>query len=308
MLGAGAEVDGIGRAAILGVPRESVWGKKVKGRELSIGASVGALDEAARFLAQSCGVVSAQLLPQKSMLLPLASHFLLRDKSDRLDDDVLRLWYYTICLLQQFHGNTQFWVTQNEFALESLSNKFDFEAAIGKTKQEVISEIKLLDFSKKLKDQHKISGLGLMAMLVQNGAMDWQKDASPSAVQARYLAGEKIELHHTVPESIIKSLLHIQQGGQTTRWIAVMSPISKSRNNDLSHSAPEAVYKTGLGVAAQRKKILDSHCISGGLVSKWKTAATSQAGFYDFVNARSDALQKFVLKRYSQLWDDALKP
>lgn len=308
VLGSGNEVEGIGRTAILSIPRESIWGTKVKGAQLSLAAAVKALDEAAQFLAQSCGVVSAQMLPQQSMLLPLASHFLMRSKQDRLDDSVLRLWYFTICLLQQFHGNTQFWVGQNETFLDDLSNGRDFEVAIGKTKDQIVSEIEGLDFKKKLKDQHKISGLGVMAMLVQSGAIDWQKDASPTQVKTRYLSGEKIELHHTVPESAIKSLFQLQQGGQSTRWIAVMSPISASRNRDLSDADPEAVFKTELGASAQRTQILESHHIMGASLNKWRKAASSRSAFDDYVAARSEALRKFALSRYQTLWDDALKP
>lgn len=271
----------ITNGSILSLPPEAIVGG-TSAHGLAIEKAVANLERAAEFLHDQCGVVSPRLLPQKSMLIPLADQMWSEKQGlahvAMLD---LRRWFYCLCLQGEFHGRTKSSAVKHVRELHSWANQGLVPEVISLTTKAYVRN--KVDFTEQFKDEPKIMCTPVLAMIVAEGGKDWSKSGK------RVSSLTEVEIHHICPEASL-----IEMGipaGQ--RWcVANLTPIGAETNNQIKKKPPAEVFPASDWSAQQRSAVLSGHLVAPVNFDKKWTVARYNA----LVKARSAAMTDFVVK------------
>ncbi len=247
---------------------------------LSLESAVQALEDAAKFLGKHCGVTCAKLLPQRSMLLPIADQFL-RPLATRLRDDQIKLWFFVSGLSIKYYGGvTSYaendckeltkWADEGPSATPSVVSGFDKTSAAA------------LDLRQEMSREGSILGTSLFALIVASGGIDWRA----GNLQLSDL-DEDVQFHHVVPQQTLKKL---KINKESLRPIAGLTPISASVNASIRDKDPEQVIRDLGGAAdgALRSHYLDKQLLIMG--------TRNRKDWEDFLKNREAQLREFVAR------------
>lgn len=273
-------------AAVLQLPPEVVLGDSSAHPGLSLQLAVSAFEDAAEFLATRCGVISGRLLPQKAMLLPIASQFLraaVASSADTLAPDELKKWFFASCFTQpapRYYGGVNSRVAEDCAALEQW---IDHGRVPDYVDGCTAGTIKKLDFSQPMTRERNILGVAAMAILVHAGAKDW----SPDQPQVR--DADSIHLHHMVPEERLKEWWPGKGENRQKRLnIANFAPVSSKLNQRYGAKEPEKVL---IELGSHASAVLGSHSADeAGLREAFK----NEKKFEAFCRDRSDRLAERI--------------
>lgn len=244
---------------------------------LNLTTAVQALNEAAEFLAEHCGVVTSNLLPQQAMLLPIADQ-MLRPVSKRLENEQIKRWFFAVGLAGEYYGSV------NSYAATHCEELFAW-AEVGqepaRMKEFSRSFVNGLNLRQEFRRDGNILGRTIMAFLVQIGAYDWNVTQSKLVRQC-----DPIDFHHVVPEARLKAL-KLSKSDQ--RPIAGMTPISKSANARIRKENPKTVL---LDMGGHADPIMSSHLIG---INHLAVAYESKSKYEAFCSEREASLKRRLL-------------
>lgn len=276
-------VRGVKQSDILELPVNQVISGAAGVRTLpglDLGAAFDALSAAVSFLADHCGVRQASLMPQISMLIPLADHFLL-EPSRRLKPAQLKQWFFGSGLLSRYYGSVNSFVEADAKQLRAWGDPLDGstpEAVRGLTKEHING----LDLTQPAQRDYAILSRSIMALLIAHGAYEWGK----GQIALRSL-DDPIQIHHTVPQDRLKKLYGARA---EVDWIAALTPITESANASLRDKSPSDVYSI-LGPHAA--PILRSHMFTPETFERFKVGKQS---VQSLLRERDRALKAFVIE------------
>ena len=277
-----ANIKGLSNKDVLELPAEQIIGVNGPNRPfqtLNLDAAMIALEQAADFLNRFCGVRSGHLLPQQSMLLPIADQFLL-DPSSRLSEANMKRWFYTVGLQIDYYGGVNSYVARDCKALYEWASD-----PVGKRPLSIVSlnsqYINQLDLKQQMTREGAILGTTIMALLIADGAKDWV--LGQKGIQQ--LPGE-VEFHHMVPDKALKNFFK----SKTERLqIANFTPIMASTNAALGDTDPGLVIKNLL---ADANAILSTHHVDPKILG---SAAKNLQSFDAHLVDREIKLKKFII-------------
>lgn len=278
---ASKQTSDITNGSILALPSSTIVGGSVS-PHMSVQFSIDRLEAAAAFLHNQCGVVAPKLLPQKSMLIPIANQLW----SEEVDESSvsrfdLRKWFYCLCLQGEFHGRTKSSAVKHVKSLHSWANDGLEPEVIAATTEKYVKE--KVDFLEQFKDEPKIMCTPGLAILVSEGAKDW----SLSGDKVSDLL-ENVEIHHICPEGTLADL-GIAKGD---RWcVANLTPIGATANNMHKKKPPQEVFPGTQFSAAQKADILNGHRVNPARFDKAWTEQRYEALLKD----RAAALTQLVI-------------
>lgn len=275
-----SSVRDVSNGSVLALPSEAIVGQAGK-HHLSVEAAVEMLERAAEFLANQCGVRCSKLLPQKSILLPLADQLWAKEagKSHVPELDLIR-WYYALCLQGEFHGRTKSAAVLHTRSLFKWADSGELPEVVAETTVKFVRE--KLDFSDEYSHMSKIQGAAVLAMIASE-ASDWSQTALKVSMV------EAVELHHIVPESFLKKELGLRSGSLSA--VANLTPISAAANLDISDKKPTEAMEGWKD--SDFKKMLESHKIDVDLYR----ASRSKKGYEALIKGRAAQLKQVVIDR-----------
>lgn len=274
-----ARVKDVSNSSILSIPPKAVVG--VASKDVNVLQAVKMLDKAAEFLIQQCGVGCARLLPQKSILLPVAD----QKWSEQLglgcvDNLKLKRWYYSLCLQGEFHGRTKSAAILHTRKLHEWAiTGTEPEVIKATTRRFVLNEVHL---DTEYSHMAKIQGAAVLAMVAVAGAKDW------STTGKKVLDLADVDLHHMVPESFLKKTLKLRSG--SLQNIANFTPIAAETNRSIKDNSVKDVFSGWSD--ADRDAVISGHVLDYKLLSTVK-AITS---YEKFLVDRERRLKEFVIK------------
>lgn len=274
------KVKGLTTAHVLELPPGQVHGDPidfsvVPGLSLEIAAS--ALEKAAKFLRSKCGVVTASLLPQEGMLVPLADQFLGEELwGSRLSDSQLKRWFFATGLGIEFYGGVNSYMAKHCDALKEWLTTGIEPAVCGDLSKEAVQD---LDLTMQFTREGNILGRTVMSLLVLEGAKDWEVG------QSKVSHHDEVDYHHMIPEQRLKEL---GIGDGARKPIALMTPIRSSTNRALGRMNPADVISILAGSAAS---VLASHQVNPSLLT---AAYESEESLKTFLAHREQSLKNFV--------------
>lgn len=245
---------------------------------LHLRSAVNALDKAAFFLKNHCGVVDAQLLPQISMLLPLADQ-MLKPEAEQLPVAKLKKWFFSVGLRTDYYGGVNSYVARDCKALKLWQKE-----SIVPNYLETIDKnfVDGLDLRQTMNREGSILGKTLMCILVSKGALDWVA----GQLQLSSL-GQRIEFHHMIPD---KRLKQWYRDKDERRPIANMTPISSSANSSIGDKNPVQIIND-LGVEAI--PTLNSHRVNKDHIT---LAYNDKNSFEVFLDQRQLLLKELAVE------------
>jgi hypothetical protein len=269
---------------VLEIPVDQIIGRTSPHRHyptLDLHKAMEALEWAATFLSQHCGVISARLLPQQSMLLPLADQYLLGQ--GRLSNAELKRWFFAVGLSIDYYGSVNFYADRDCRMLHTWAQESDRAATVPENVSRLSKDsVALIDFTQPLNREGAILGASLMALLVADGAKDWR----PGQLAVKDL-GQSVDFHHTVPENVLKNIVP-QKADR--RPIANFAPITDATNRSLGDEEPRKVARS---LGRDAGPIFKSHYVDRSL---YEAAGDDKKSFEMFLADRNEALKKFVVK------------
>jgi hypothetical protein len=254
-------IKGITQRDVLALKPETVkelWPQAVKG-----------LTAAVEFVNER-GAIRRNLVPQLTMLIPLA-YALSKRSREGFQDDLSR-WFWASTFAESFHGGTNPQAVKDAAALDAWASDptvvppviEDFEF-----KENVLLEDR---------PTHEMLVNGIQCLAVQSGARDWLTNEKFSDLKVT----DPLEIHHTVPE---KFLEHHHPGREQT--IANLSLLTKGSNATLRDTALAHVYPR----SDVYQPAMDDQC----LVSEYgKKVSESPKSIEAFWTARAKALTKLI--------------
>jgi hypothetical protein len=277
-----AHIKGLSNKDVLELPAEQIIGTSGPNRpypNLDFDAAMNALENAADFLNRICGVRSGHLLPQQSMLLPIADQFLL-DSSARLSEANMKRWFYTVGLKIDYYGGV------NSYAARDCKALYEWASnPTGKIPAYITSlnsqDINQLDLKQPMTREGAILGTTIMALLVANGAKDWVTGQKP----IQQLPGS-VEFHHMVPDKTLKAFFKSKLERSP---IANFAPIMASTNASLGDTNPALVIGNLL---ADANAILATHHVDPKLLA---AAPNNVQSFEALLVDREIKLKKFII-------------
>jgi len=254
---------------------------------LSLSDAVNALEMAAEFLYRICGVRSGVLLPQKSMLIPLADQYL-RGEANRLGEGDLKKWFQCIGLKGDYYGSVNSYANTDCDDLEAWAD-------VGTTPDDVLRVnrewVKNLDLTQACSRDGRILGVAIMSLLVADGACDWDK----AAINVKDKK-EAVELHHMVPKKRLNSIL---DKADPKNPIAGLTPITASVNGIIGDEAPATVIEDidkesiEIGGVGPSGRIMDSHQVDKDLLT---SGYNDKANYDRFLKDREKRLRDYVIQ------------
>ena len=272
-------VKGLNNKDVLYIPPEQIIGATdAPDPSLSLQVAVQALEDAARFLRTVCGVRSKDLLPQKSMLLPLADQFV-RPASERVPDEQLKRWFAAVGLSGHYYGSV------NSYADSDCDDLHRWASDTGATPQDVSSVnrafIEGIDLRQACTRDGRILGVTVMSLLVAGGARDWVPSGLSIATRP-----DAVELHHVVPKRRLNAML---PKTVTRDPIAGLTPLTNTANSRASDKQPSEVMDD-LGPDAN--PILTTHYINR---AQMEGGYNTVSDFEAFLDSRAAALKAFII-------------
>lgn len=275
-------VKGLNNKDVLDLPPDQIIGRPgapIPG--LSLEEAVTALESAAGFLSLVCGVKFSSLLPQKSMLIPLADQFLGEAMAgNRLGDSKLKKWFHCVGLRGDYYGSVNSYTNSDCDELDAWSRnpKAVPEDILSVTK----SRVSELNLTGPCARDGRIVGLAVMAILVASGARDWDEEA----IEVR-LKHEPVELHHMVPKKRLRSIL---DDTDTKDPIAGLTPISASANGGISDGHPQEVIDM---LAGDADPVMKSHHVDSSLLT---AGYDSKKQYEKFLKDRERRLKELIVE------------
>jgi len=273
-------------AVVLRLDDDVITGRSTVHPGLGVEEAVKALESAAEFLVNQCGIASARLLPQKAMLLPIANLRLRRalDSAAReLSDEELKRWFFASCFTQpaaRYYGGVNSRVKEDCKGLENWADDGQTPSYVSDFDR---SAVEAFDFDGPMSRERNIPGLAAMAILVQAGARDWSSDRSPVS------KAETIHLHHMVPEERLKTWWPGHGEMRLKRSnIANFAPISAKLNQRWGATEPGKVLDS---LGKDVRAILGSHAVDESFL---RNGFLTETGFEDFCKDRAKRLQAAI--------------
>lgn len=274
-------VKGLKNKDVLELRSEHVIGSS-KNDRFNLTLAVKALERAAKFLRESCGVVAGNLLPQKSMILPIADQFMQPERR-RLTQEQLRRWFFCVGLSGHYYGSVDTYCEDDCRDLKLWAE----EGIVPRDVESItVDRVRQIDFTQEQSREGDIIGKALMAMLISAGALDWR--GGNHRVEKKALEGEAVQLHHMIPERLLKALLG-RDGN--TKPIAILAPVTAAQNARMRDHVPHQVLHE---LGRNAGNILNSHRVSKDLLL---TGAVSEEDFKQLVGDRAARLQEFVIEQ-----------
>jgi hypothetical protein len=271
-------VKGLTSRDVLYVPTGFVRGSGViKG--LSLESAVSALEAAAEFLKTKCGVRSHNLLPQISMLLPIADQ-LLPHKSERLDDASIRRWFFSAGLAIDYYGSVNSYAQRDCDALTKWAQTGEVPSSVARLNAKAAEN---LDLKQQMTREGSILGKTVMALLISAGAKDW----CPGGLQLKDV-DQPVDFHHMLPAKALKRDLGVP--AEALNPIAGFTPLTASCNRSLGEQRPQTT------IAALQNKaagVFKSHHLDVALLA---AGLGSRAAVDAFLGDREERLRKFVVQ------------
>lgn len=275
-------VRGLNNKDVLDLPPDQIIGRPgapIPG--LSLEKAVASLQLAAEFMSNVCGVKSSSLLPQKSMLIPLADQMLEEAMGgSRLDDANLKKWFHCVGLRGDYYGSV------NSYTNADCDDLYTWARNPKAVPEDVQSMTKLrveeLSLTAPCARDGKILGLAVMALLVASGARDWDE----GALDVRH-KHEPLELHHMVPKKRLRSILDDTDSKDP---IAGLTPISASANGKISDGHPRDVIDDLAGNAGP---IMKSHRVDRGLLI---SGCDDKVQYGKFLKDRERQLKELIIE------------
>lgn len=281
--GAITKIKSLNNKDVLELPAEQIIGASGGGQQfpsLSLKSSMEALERAAEFLVAHCGVKSKNLLPQQSMLLPLADQFLL-PASSQLTAAQMKTWFFAAGLTIDYYGGVNSYAARDckelyEWAIDSAEKKPQAISKLNKT------YVESLDLTQSMTREGAILGTAIMALLVANGAKDWSK--GQVQVNAK---SDDVEFHHMVADNLLKPFLRDKPDRLA---IANFAPVASATNKSLGDKSPSEVIKQ---LGADAKPVLDSHRVNQEL---FMNASNDKKAFEAMLSDRAEQLRTFIIE------------
>jgi len=218
------------------------------------------------------------LLPQKSMLLPIADQYL-RPKKEQLDEGQLRKWFFCVGLRGHYHGSVNSYANSDCDDLKRWAEDHDVPADVsGFTKRAVNG----LDLRQANTREAAITGNSIMSLLIATGALDWED----MAIAVKDLKDD-VELHHVVPAKRLKMML---PDGDAKNPIAGLTPITKSSNLRIGDAEPGTVIRD---LDKQATQIMQSHKVDEQLLSD---GYRDKASYEAFLKDREKQLKEMLVQ------------
>lgn len=278
----------LGAEAVLATPPRFITGTELRGHEISIEKAVDALEKAAKFLWECCGVISSILLPQESMLLPLAEQFLIDPTGKKLSEESLRKWFWVNGLLGEFYGSTMSYVFKSS---QNLSHWADDETS--NTPDEITkftkASVDQLNLQAAKARQDDIRGKTILAMLVAEGARDW---IGKNGLLKGYVErnDEPVEAHHVIAKKTLRKTIYMcKENDERLIPIALFAPASKNANATLGDKS-QAQVKSGF-LKGKTTTILKSAHVPE---QDWLDVQDTKKSLDKFLIAREKQLKKFI--------------
>jgi hypothetical protein len=276
-------IKGLSTRDVLEIPSGQIIGPPSSNRPyptLDLHKAMEALEWAADFLYMHCGVISARLLPQQSMLLPLADQYLMG--AGRLSNAELKRWFFAVGLSIDYYGSVNSYAARDCRMLYEWAKASDRSKVPANVSQLSKTSVAAIDFTQPMSREGSILGSSLMALLIADGAKDWKP--GQLAVKDQ---GQSVDFHHAVPENVLKNIVS-QKADR--RPIANFAPITDATNRSLGDDEPRKVAKM---LDKDAGPIFKSHHIEQTL---YEAAGDDKKSFDTFLANRNEALKKFVIK------------
>ncbi len=274
-------VKGMTSASVLELPPEQVIGAQGAPRPgMDLPAAVKALNAAAEFLVQNCGVVAPSLLPQQAMLLPIADRFI-QEPGLHLPPAQLKKWFFSVGLAIDYYGGVNSYTERDCGALEQWADKKNprIPDSVLKLDAKMVQD---LDLKRPFSRAGNILGRTVFALLVANGALDW----ADGMLQVRSM--DDIDFHHMVPDQKLKNWYPGSKDGR--RPIAALTPIRASTNRSIGSKLPKEVMES-LGNSAAPTAA--SHQLDLDILVN---ASKNKKSFDSFVAHREKRLKEFIIQ------------
>lgn len=264
-------VGGLKRGNVLDLEPEQV--------DESWNVAVEAMSFALTFLKEQCGVAHYSLLPDDSMMLPIAAYWLKVDR--KVDNSLLVKWYWRSIVDETYMTNTSTQPVGDLSALArgKLPENFSAEEH-GRDEARRTLKNNLLEQRRR----HDILANGVAGLLIKLGASDWADSRLLST------ANEGLELHHVVP------MKHARDLGWTSsrtenpvNVVANLTPLRTSTNRSIGSRVPRTVFDADNGYS---EGALSGHEISVGNLD----AGDNMEKFGRFVGERSGKLADRLLQ------------
>lgn len=271
---------------VLQLEPELVLGRSSDHPGLELKNAVKALESAAEFLTTMCGVVASTLLPQKAMLLPIASLYLreaLNREAKGLEPHQLRKWFFASCFHQpapRYYGGVNSRVAEDCKVLEQWADHGKEPDYVSDLDRDHVDG---LDLSGPMTRERNILGVATLALLVQSGAQDWSMN------RPEVKALETVHFHHMVPDQRLKKWFPGPgENYQQRQRLANFAPISAKKNQRFGAKEPAAVLDELEGHA---EAVLASHCANEEML---RSAFLSERNFDKFCEDRSARLKRMI--------------
>lgn len=263
---------------VRGIKRGNVLGLKPEQVEDSWDASVDALAFALEFLKSQCGVAHYSLLPDDSMVLPIAAYWLKVD--GKVDNSLLVKWYWRSIVDETYMTNTSTRPVGDLSALEEGRLPADFS---GDEHDRGEAQRTLKNSLLEQRRRHDILANGVAGLLISSGALDWDDSQNLSTVNA------ELELHHIIP---LRHAVNLGWSGRSTEnpvnVVANLTPLRYTTNRAIGSKVPGTVFgKDG----AYDKGVLERHEI----IEANLDAGDSMKRFDEFVGCRAARLAERLL-------------
>jgi len=196
LLEPGGDKDGKVRAP--SVKRSAILDMKVEQARRGWNSAVNGLAEALSILREDCGVLEPGLLPYNTIVIPMATAWTTQKESKGADTGANRLkilrWFWCSVFGQKYENapNSQ---AEKDFAELQRWMK-------GGEPPESVSEFKFEPKLRQIKPRQRAVYRGIMALILQNGALDFHKRGK---ITAQLLADKKnpVDDHHIFPRAYL---------------------------------------------------------------------------------------------------------
>lgn len=273
-------VKGLNGSDVLELPPPQViGGRDAELQKLNLSKAVAALNDAAAFLIEHCGVVAPSLLPQQAMLLPLADQFLM-PSDERLSDADLKRWFFSVGLAIDYYGSVNSYANRDCDRLRKWSD--DPDQVPESVRALTDTFIKDLGLRQIFSREGSILGKTVMALLVSSGARDW------ATGQFRLNSYDSIDFHHMVPEQRLKTWF--PKDPDARRPIAGLTPVWSLTNKKMgSRNAKDILEELG----KEATPIMKSHRLDIDLL---REAWATKANYRKFCDDRAEQLKTMVIE------------
>lgn len=280
--GVRGQVKNLSSASVLELEPIQVMGdKRAAIPKLNLRVAVEALERAARFLVEHCGVVAPQLLPQQAMLLPIADQFLRESlySGSRLSDSKLKRWFFSAGLFIDYYGSVNSYADRDCKRLEQWLEDDRVPETVRSVDRKYVESV---DLRMAFRREGNIRGKAVTALLVSSGARDWSVDS----LEVRTY--DSVDYHHIVPDQKLAQWYPKQSDERQP--IAAFAPLWATTNRSIGSKAPDSVVKD---LGAQATAIMQTHHLDIDLL---KNAYSSREAFEMFVADREKRLRQFIIE------------